>query len=490
MHSGERKHQLNQAIQNIKSVYDATHKAANQFTNARVYTQGGMSTGCDLGNDAQPVIDSRYFFLQQLIFSEELYYTDWQAKKIVEIPVNDMLREGWIYEGLSVEQNNQLQAEESRIGFLRYIRQALRLERLHGGCAIYMGIKGHGPIKTEDPVDLNDLVPGDLEFLNVIPRIRISRYNIDTNPLNSTYGRPEWYIVNGSIVHRSRLLLFDGDPILDVRYSSYAPWFLDMNDGMGIPILTSIFDDLERSTGSRQAAFHLLQRASCLVLSADIESLMETKEGNKKLGELQEIVRQLSMYRAAILTNSPGSKAEVSTITSQFGAVPELLMSYLQVISAASDIPAIRFIGEAPGGLNASGTSDLENYYNMINAKQRNHLEPHLRKLLDVLGRSLFGPSFNIRDVKIEFAKLWNLNEVQEADVRRMDVSSLLDMQKEGTLSAREVLDEAKARHIFLTDPSEVPQENWDKDLTDDVTSSRSEIQQKIKELGQSENTV
>lgn len=45
-------------------------------------------------------------------------------------------------------------------------------------------------------------------------------------------------------------------------------------------------------------------------------------------------------------------------------------MSFAQ-LQRGLDILATRFLGQAPGGLNATGESDLQNYYNMIDAFQR-----------------------------------------------------------------------------------------------------------------------
>ena len=131
-----------------------------------------------------------------------------------------------------------------------------------------------------------------------------------------------------------------------------------------------------------------------------------------------------------------------------------VVVGILQVLSAASDIPATRFIGKAPGGLNATGESDRENYYNSIAAKQNHRLKPQLNKLLPVLGPSVLGNEFDLRQVSIDFPKLWNLNELDESTVRVNDTTNLVSMTTAGIISSAEAEAEARERGVLIVEPS------------------------------------
>ena len=104
-------------------------------------------------------------------------------------------------------------------------------------------------------------------------------------------------------------------------------------------------------------------------------------------------------------------KRQVQQHAASFGSVPELVMSFAQLLSAASDIPATRFLGQAPGGLNATGESDLQNYYNMIDAFQRLRIKPVVLKQLSVIGPHLMGFErwrAASKSLDIVFPPLWN----------------------------------------------------------------------------------
>lgn len=87
-----------------------------------------------------------------------------------------------------------------------------------------------------------------------------------------------------------------------------------------------------------------------LVRTSNLMALEATD--SPALAKLEEICKQISLYRGAVIDNP---NADVQQHAASFGSVPELVMSFAQLLSAASDIPATRFLGQAPGGLNAPG---------------------------------------------------------------------------------------------------------------------------------------
>jgi phage-related protein (TIGR01555 family) len=74
-----------------------------------------------------------------------------------------------------------------------------------------------------------------------------------------------------------------------------------------------------------------------------------------------------------------------------FAQLPELIRQYLQIASAAADIPITRMLGESPGGLNSTGDADLRNYYDNVSARQKTELAPALNRLDEIIIRSALG---------------------------------------------------------------------------------------------------
>ena len=57
--------------------------------------------------------------LAQDQFAVQLFQTDWSAQKIVQIPVDDMLRDGWELQGLTDDQLLRMDAANDNWGRLR-----------------------------------------------------------------------------------------------------------------------------------------------------------------------------------------------------------------------------------------------------------------------------------------------------------------------------------------------------------------------------------
>lgn len=386
--------------------------------------------------------------LAQDQFAVQLFQTDWSAQKIVQIPVDDMLRDGWELQGLTDDQLLRMDAANGELGTLDVLRRAMRLERLVGGALIYLGA-ADGTDNPREPLDLARVQRDGLRFLNVLPRSRVSRTVWNQDPLAPGYGRPEYYWVNGVEVHRSRFVIFDGDPLLPVPDYTIQPTGYERNDGFGMSVLMSVYDDLTRATGSRQAAYQLLQRASVFLATADLDSLNGTEGESTAVQALRDVVNQINIYRGAVIHKDPSDpNSPITTIAAQFGSVPELLMSYLQVLSAASDIPATRFLGQAPGGLNATGEGDLENYYGRLESARTQRLKPKLMRLQKLVAISTLGLVPDGFDVTFE--PLWSLSEAEEADVRAKDIANVVALQDAYLITDAEAVAELNGRGVTL----------------------------------------
>lgn len=49
-----------------------------------------------------------------------------------------------------------------------------------------------------------------------------------------------------------------------------------------------------------------------------------------------------------------------------FGGLADCYQQFIMDISGAAEIPVTKLFGRSPSGLNATGESDLQNYYDMI----------------------------------------------------------------------------------------------------------------------------
>jgi phage-related protein (TIGR01555 family) len=373
-----------------------------------------------------------------------LYEISWEARKIIRIPIEDAMRKDWEVKGIEEAKANQIKTRLDQLGFKLSLMRAMILERLLGGCLQFFGIEDNRDEPEREYLPRNGY---RTRFINTVPISRIARVDWGTDPLKADYMRPEKFLVNGVQVHTSRCLVWDGEPLFD-PYDFALTNFRSNISGFGPSKLAPIWDDIVRATGIRQAAFQMAQMNNSIIAALEgYQDLRGTVPGQNKISDIKKLVNELSVYKAAILDKG---KVDVTTLASSFGSVPEMMITSLQILSAASDIPATRFIGQAPGGLNATGESDLENYYNVIDAIQKQRMEPRLRKTYDIIGWQMFPNSWaeDRKKLEFEFPPLWNLSELEEADRTSKIIDNMAKLLENRLITEEKAIEELTKKNV------------------------------------------
>ena len=429
------------------------NKASERFQNSQLNGAGASGAGDRTANQ-QAVQGSTnpYFqnnFIQRWQQYALWYYTSWEAQKIVNIPVDDALREPFKLVGMEDADAALVMAVYDDLGAHDRLKRALYQERMLGGSVVFLGARQAENVEPDKPLDYATVDKGDLRFLNTLSVDRITRATYCVDPFSKDYDTPIAYRISGMETDVSRLLVFDGSPVFSRDSATILQGFRVNPSGFGESKLAALYDTLVRMTGTQQGAYQLVNMAS--VILAKCDNLMSLQAGGSADGQLADIVNQISIYRAAMLT---GKDMEITQHSASFGSVPELVMTFAQLLSAASDIPATRFLGQAPGGLNATGDSDLENYYNMIAAYQKGHIKKQLIKLFDVLCPSVLGKEkwAQIRATfDIEFVPLWNLNKKEQSEVDKNYCDMISGLFTAGIISVEQAVDELVKRKVFET---------------------------------------
>ena len=118
----------------------------------------------------------------------------------------------------------------------------------------------------------------------------------------------------------------------------------------------------------------------------------------------------------------------------------DVILRFAGQVSGATGIPLVRLFGQSPSGF-STGDGDLENYYSRVNSLQERRLRRHIRWLLDISWRSLFGEPLP-DDFTFEFNKLWEMSDTDRATMANNVATAL------STLVDREIM----PRHVAMND--------------------------------------
>lgn len=353
---------------------------------------------------------------------ESLFYEDGLAARIVKLLPDDMFREGWDY--LFPKQDDLSAAElaEQYAGIMeelevqQKVKDAFGWKRLYGGAAIFICvIDGQTPDKPLNPKKIRSI-----EKLRVIERTEIQFENIvwQTDPAQPRYGLPVMYPVKFEVpgnkatqvtnVHYSRIIELHGDTL--PRHSITG--ISSENRYWGISSLQRANDRLKSLGSSLGSIDQLLSELGVGKYKIkDLAQLLSSEDGAasiKRRVELMDLVK--STFHSMYLDN----EEEFVRDNISFAGVPEILHILFMLISADTGYPMTRLFGMSPAGMNATGESDMNNYYDMVRSLQVSELQPVLLRLVRII--SLWK---GIEEPYIKFRPLETMNEKEEADLEK-----------------------------------------------------------------------
>lgn len=358
-----------------------------------------------------------------------LWVGDGFAKRIVSVVADDMTRE-WIYIENDIE--NVIKNKLDKLGTQKAFNLALKWKRLFGGSIIIMGIDDGREL--DEPVNMNGIK--SVDYLRVFDRtdVSLTNFNFNQDLSSKEYGAVEYYSVTpryGSVfnVHRDRILEFKGIPVPS-RLENDQWWY------WGMSILQPIWEDLKDFSSSRKHVNNILYEFVIGVYNlSGLEELIS--EGNEE--RLKIRMNAIDLCKSIINAVILGDEEEYKRLTSSVAGLADILDRFMMYLSGVSGIPGTRLFGRSPSGMNATGESDLMNYYDMIVPEQNNDMKVPLQKLVENINMSKEIGNKKVDVPVVKFNKLFQLTEQEEINNR--DTQSVIDERyiNLGVLSSEEV---------------------------------------------------
>lgn len=304
---------------------------------------------------------------------ESLYEFDGFARRIIDLPAEEMVRAGYDIEG--VEHDSEVRAALENIQMVPIVCDALRWSQLFGGAMIVMLVNDGGAFEDELIIENAKT----LEQLRIYDRWEISRQEKYMDPNDKRFGKTKLYHISPSIgspyvVHESRCIVFDGSPVPQRTR--------DQNDGWGASKLQQCFDQLTRFGMSHMWANALLERAQQAIHGIpELTNLLRAPGGEALVRKRVDLVDMTRSINNTIVIDSAESYDLKSTSLS---GVADIVDRLGLALSAVTGLPESLLFGRQQGGLNATGKGDLENWYAKIGQSQNTLLLPALDRLVTI----------------------------------------------------------------------------------------------------------
>lgn len=386
-----------------------------------------------------------------------LYEGNGLFSKIIDTPAEEALKHGFDLNLKSDELNAFVEDALDDLEWEEKAATAIKWARLYGGALIVMLIDdGRG---LEEPVDWEHI--RSIDELRVYERSIVqpdyaSLYQQDYGGKGvgnrvSKFGQPEYYYVSsiyGSFkVHESRCLVFRNGVLPEqTSNATYLFW--------GMPEYVRIRRALRETVTAHTDSVKLLERSVQAIYSMKgLASLLTTDDGENQVLKRLQLVDTSRGLLNSIAIDSEGEQYDFKTF--QFSGVKDVIDATCNMLSALTNIPQTILFGRSPAGMNATGDSDFESYYNFVEKIQRLMLKRNLRTLLDVVFRAgiASGDVAEEPDYKLEFKPLWSLSDTEQAAVDQTKAqTALVKAQTAQAYVDMQALDPTEVRRRLASD--------------------------------------
>ena len=336
----------------------------------------------------------------------------------------------------------------------KVMHEACSMVGYYGGCLLFLDTGATGsdllnPLNLNPDYSIEAREKGFLKAVRPIDPINIfpGTYNA-SNPLAADYYAPKTWWVLGQQVHSSRLLRLVANEVPLIYKPSY--------NFLGIPQAQILWDYVMHFQQNRDSANRLLNKFSMLVFKTSMGDIFN---GGADFGQLDARMQILTRNQSNDGVFAIDKEAEdVVKVETPLSGVVDIVRQSLETLAAMNRTPAVKLLGISPSGFNATGESDLRNYYDHVLSQQEKVLRAPIKAMLDILQISLTG-TFD-SGINFDFRPLSEDDKNATAMTQQVKINSLcalLDRDVVAVEEVRKVLAEDPDSGLNNIDPDDVP---------------------------------
>ena len=372
-----------------------------------------------------------------------LYRDNWIVQNIVATIPNDMVRKWYeIKSGISPEYIDQMTKLERRTQLRKKILLGMYWGRLYGGAVGVILIKGQDDLSQ--PLDLDTVMPGSFLGLQILDRWSgvYPEGELVTDPSDPDFGLPAYYTIRDDTrgttivsVHHSRIVRFIGREL---------PWLEQVTElYWGESEIEAIYNEVVRRD-------NVAANIAALTFLANV-SYMETDGLDQLLGTANtEMQRRFWNLLAAqsIMESNFGTRVvnkgdAIHNTQYTFTGLADVYDCIMMDVAGAARTPVTKLFGRSPAGLNSTGESDMQNYYDYIDGLRENELRPIIERLLPVMALSAWGMIPD--DLDIKFPAMQSADAKEQSEITERNTNAVLAVYQNDLMDASTAMQELQA---------------------------------------------
>ena len=386
---------------------------------------------------------------QNYALLNSLYRNEWLARRIVDVVANDMTKNWFeLKSQLPPDQEDMFAVMERKTHLREKITEGITWGRLYGGAAGIIVVEGQEDM-LDQPLNLEMILPGQFKgiliadrWMGVYPESTLVQDISDPD-----FGTPEYYnfnvqdndLANGIRVHHSRVLRFLGRKLPFIEQVAENYW--------GMSEIEHVYNELDKRNSASANIAHLIFQANLKTYKmSDLGEILAIGDPES----LRDLYRTMSVQNALMSSmgvNVMDKEDDFSTSQYTFSGIADVYEMFMLDVSGAAEIPVTKLFGRSPAGMNATGESDLTNYYDRISQDQERTLRPILEKLMPVLAISVWGAVPD--DLDFEFNPIRDSDEEERADLMLKYTQAIVAAYNATIISHKTALKELRRMGSF-----------------------------------------
>ena len=372
-----------------------------------------------------------------------LYRDSWIVQNIVATIPNDIMRKWYeIKSGIAPDYLNRLARLERNTQLRKKLLLGMYWGRLYGGAVGVMLIRGQDDLSI--PLDMDAVMPGSFLGLQILDRWSgvYPEGELVTDQENADYGLPKYYTIRDEVsgattvrVHHSRVVRFIGREL---------PWTEQvMEQYWGESELEAIYNEIVKRD-------NVSGNIAALTFRANI-NYMETDGLDQLLGTANaETQRRFwnTLSAQSIMENNFGTRVinkgdAIHNTQYTFTGLSDVYDCMMMDVAGAARIPVTKLFGRSPAGMNATGESDMRNYYDYIDGLRENEFRPIIERILPVMAMSAWGEVPD--DLEITFPTMQTPDAKEKAETAEKKANAVFAAYQNDLIDAATALLELQA---------------------------------------------
>lgn len=372
-----------------------------------------------------------------------LYRDNWIVQNIVATIPNDIIRKWYeIKSGIAPEWIDRMTKLERRSQIRKKILLGMYWGRLYGGAVGVILIKGHNDMSL--PLDLDMVLPDSFLGLQILDRWSgvYPEGEIVTDPSDPDFGLPAYYTIRDEVdgkmvarVHHSRIVRFIGREL---------PWLEQVTElYWGESEIEAIYNEIVKHDNVAANIAALTFRANINYMETDgLDQLLGTANTEMQR-RFWNVMAAQSMMESNFGTRFINKGDAIHNTQYTFTGLPEVYDRMMMDVAGAARTPVTKLFGRSPAGLNATGESDMQNYYDYIDGLRENEFRQVIERLLPVMALSAWGMIPD--DLDIDFPPMWTPDAKEIAEIAERKTNAVLAVYQNDLVDAATAQQELQA---------------------------------------------